>query len=150
MARIFFGLFTPRWQILGTYFAGTVTEVGSSVTRFAVGDRVAGINVVSFGAHADIDYAKEDFTEARDTYDIVFDAIGKSSFARSRRSLTREGLVHDDRSVPRTSSLKRRGVPVSADGRPRSSSPAWQDRPRCSTTSPSCTTSSSKEHSSPS
>lgn len=183
-ARIYFGLTKPKWPVLGTNFAGTVVAVGAEVSRYSVGDRVAGINISDFGAHAEyvtatedgvitatpagltdietvavfdgsitalpflrdrarlradhtilingaagavgsaavqlakhygahvtavcstrnvaagralgadhvIDYTAEDFTDARDKYDVVFDAVARSSFARVRQSLTRDGL----------------------------------------------------------
>jgi NADPH:quinone reductase-like Zn-dependent oxidoreductase len=47
--------------------------------------------VARLGADQVIDYEREDFTRARDHYDVIFDAIGKSSFAKSRRSLKSTG-----------------------------------------------------------
>ena len=41
----------------------------------------------SLGAHVAIDYLQEDFTRNGETYDVVFDAVGKHSFRRCRRSL---------------------------------------------------------------
>jgi NADPH:quinone reductase-like Zn-dependent oxidoreductase len=52
MPRLYFGLAKPKWPILGTNFAGEVAAVGSAVTRFAVGDPVAGANMTDFGATA--------------------------------------------------------------------------------------------------
>ena len=46
----------------------------------------------SLGADKVIDYTKEDFTKNGETYDIVFDAVGKSSFSRCKGSLTQEGV----------------------------------------------------------
>jgi NADPH:quinone reductase-like Zn-dependent oxidoreductase len=43
--------------------------------------------VRSLGADQVIDYLQEDFTKNGQTYDVVFDAVGKHSFRRSRRSL---------------------------------------------------------------
>ena len=43
--------------------------------------------VRSLGAPDVIDRLREDFTRNGKTYDIVFDAVGKHSFRRSRRSL---------------------------------------------------------------
>jgi NADPH:quinone reductase-like Zn-dependent oxidoreductase len=43
--------------------------------------------VRSLGADTVIDYEREDFTKSGETYDVVFDAVGKQSFRRSRRSL---------------------------------------------------------------
>src|SRR5512141_542335 len=43
--------------------------------------------VRSLGADEVIDYLQEDFTKNGETYDVVFDAVGKHSFKRCRRSL---------------------------------------------------------------
>jgi NADPH:quinone reductase-like Zn-dependent oxidoreductase len=51
--------------------------------------------VRSLGAGAVIDYTREDFTTDGRTYDVVFDAVGKQSFRRSRRSLKPSGIYVD-------------------------------------------------------
>jgi NADPH:quinone reductase-like Zn-dependent oxidoreductase len=48
--------------------------------------------VRSLGADVVIDYMREDFTKSGKTYDAVFDAVGKHSFRRSRRSLKPGGI----------------------------------------------------------
>ncbi len=48
--------------------------------------------VKSLGADEVIDYTKEDFTKSVDTYDIIFDTVGKSSFSRCKDSLTQKGV----------------------------------------------------------
>jgi len=45
----------------------------------------------SLGADRVIDYTQEDFTRNGQTYAVIFDAVGKHSFARCKRSLTRGG-----------------------------------------------------------
>ena len=46
----------------------------------------------TLGADRAIDYTRDDFTKDHETYDIVFDAVGKLSFLRSRRSLKPGGV----------------------------------------------------------
>jgi NADPH:quinone reductase-like Zn-dependent oxidoreductase len=48
--------------------------------------------VRSLGADEVIDYMQEDFTKNGKAYDVVFDAVGKHSFKRSRGSLKPGGL----------------------------------------------------------
>lgn len=184
IARLFSGPFKPRLPILGDAFAGIVVSVGAGVTRFSVGDRVAGATGPTLGAHAQfvvvdeagamirlpsevefgaaaglcdgglvalpflrdqarleagqhvlvngasgsigtaavqlaramgavvtgvtstrnlelvrsigadrvIDYTAEDFTEADAAYDVIFDTVGKSSFARCHDALKPDGI----------------------------------------------------------
>jgi NADPH:quinone reductase-like Zn-dependent oxidoreductase len=47
--------------------------------------------VRSLGADRVIDYTQEDFTKNGQTYDVIFDAVGKHSFRRCRDSLSRGG-----------------------------------------------------------
>ena len=46
----------------------------------------------SLGAEHVIDYTKEDFTENGQLYDVVIDAVGKSSFFRCRKILKPKGI----------------------------------------------------------
>jgi len=47
--------------------------------------------VKSLGADKVIDYIQEDFTKSDETYDIIFDTVGKSSFSQCRSSLKKNG-----------------------------------------------------------
>lgn len=182
ITRFFSGVLRPKFNILGTEFAGEVVAVGAEVTKFGVGDRVFGVNATEFGTHAQyacidenapvalmpsnvdfvdaagvsdgvvlaltnlrsgrlvegqriliygasgsigtagvqlakhmgahvtavcateqvelmkslgadvvIDRTRRDFTAIGETYDIVFDAVGKSSFRKCRRLLVKRG-----------------------------------------------------------
>jgi NADPH:quinone reductase-like Zn-dependent oxidoreductase len=48
--------------------------------------------VRALGADHVIDRTLSDFTEARDAYDVIFDAVGKSSFGRCRAALRPGGI----------------------------------------------------------
>jgi NADPH:quinone reductase-like Zn-dependent oxidoreductase len=45
----------------------------------------------SLGADRVIDYTRADFTKSGETYDVIFDVVGKSSFSRSVRALNPNG-----------------------------------------------------------
>ncbi|WP_055045191.1 NAD(P)-dependent alcohol dehydrogenase [Devosia sp. A16] len=201
IARLFSGPFKPRLPILGDAFAGTVVRVGAGVTRFAVGDRVAGSTGPELGAHAQfaavdqhgaivklpeaaafgaaagvcdggltalpflrdhgrvepgqhvlingasgsigstavqlaramgavvtgvtstgnlalvrslgadrvIDYTAEDFTAADAAYDVIFDTVGKSSFARCHHALKPDGIYLSPTPILSTSMLRKTG-----------------------------------------
>jgi NADPH:quinone reductase-like Zn-dependent oxidoreductase len=47
--------------------------------------------VKSLGANRIIDYTQEDFTKSDETYDIIFDTVGKSSFSDCQGSLKKNG-----------------------------------------------------------
>jgi NADPH:quinone reductase-like Zn-dependent oxidoreductase len=50
--RLFFGLFKPKKEILGSVFSGEIESVGSAVQRFKIGDEVFGHTDMSFGTYA--------------------------------------------------------------------------------------------------
>lgn len=70
-------------QLLAHHFGAEVT---------AVCDTKAVKVVRSLGAKEVIDRFREDFTKRDTTYDVIFDAVGKHSFRRCRRSLKTGGI----------------------------------------------------------
>ncbi len=46
----------------------------------------------SLGADKTIDYTQEDFTNNNEAYDIIFDAVGKLSASRCKKSLKKNGV----------------------------------------------------------
>jgi NADPH:quinone reductase-like Zn-dependent oxidoreductase len=81
-----------------------IIGAGGSIGSFAVqlaryyGAEVTGVDspgkldmLRSIGADQVIDYTREDFTKSAETYDVIFDVMGKSSFSGSLRSLKQNG-----------------------------------------------------------
>ena len=78
--------------------SGSVGTAGVQLAKYFGADVTAVCNtknvelVASLGADRVIDYTKEDFTKNGETYDVIFDAVGKHSFRRCRRSLKPGGI----------------------------------------------------------
>jgi NADPH:quinone reductase-like Zn-dependent oxidoreductase len=51
--------------------------------------------VKALGADHVFDYTKSDFTKTDQSYDIIFDTVGKTSFSRCKSSLTEKGIFLD-------------------------------------------------------
>jgi NADPH:quinone reductase-like Zn-dependent oxidoreductase len=78
--------------------SGAIGTAGVQLARYFGADvtAVCGTKnlelVRSLGADRVIDYTKEDFTKNGQTYDVIFDAVGKHSFKRCRGSLASGGV----------------------------------------------------------
>lgn len=79
---------------------GASGSVGTAAVQLgrALGAEVVGVCsaanvalVTSLGAARVIDYTKEDFAQAAGTFDVVFDAVGKTSKAQCRPALAKGG-----------------------------------------------------------
>lgn len=79
---------------------GASGSIGSSAVQLAnhFGAEVTGVCsaantqlVRSLGANKVIDYTKQDFTKTGDTYDIIFDTLGKRTYLQCKNALTEHG-----------------------------------------------------------
>jgi NADPH:quinone reductase-like Zn-dependent oxidoreductase len=75
---------------IGTAAVQVAKHFGAHVTAVCNTKNVELVR--SLGADVVIDYLQEDFTKTGETYDVIFDAVGKHSFRRSRRSLKPGGI----------------------------------------------------------
>ena len=80
---------------------GTTGAIGSAAVQLACyfGAEVTAVChtnyvdlVKSLGASVVIDYTKEDFTKLPQSFDLVFDAVGKSSFGKCKPLLRKKGI----------------------------------------------------------
>lgn len=79
--------------------------------------------VSSIGADEVIDYTKEDFVNSGLTYDIIFDAVGKTTFSHCKKSLASQGVFLESaiglgvfRHVIWTSMFSRKKAKIAATG----------------------------------
>src|SRR5204863_7666161 len=93
------GAALAKGQALLIYGAsGAIGTAGVQLARYFGADVTAVCNtknlelVRSLGADRAIDYTHEDFTKNGQTYDVIFDAVGKHSFGRCRASLKPGGV----------------------------------------------------------
>jgi len=75
---------------IGSAAVQLAKSLGASVTAVCRGEHVP--LVASLGADHVIDYTTEDFTTHGATYDVVFDAVGKTSFGQCKPLLRPNGV----------------------------------------------------------
>ena len=78
---------------VGTAGVQLARNLGADVTAVCSSKSVELVR--SLGAGQVIDYTADDFTRSERRYDVVFDAVGKTSFRRCRRLLKRGGTFVD-------------------------------------------------------
>jgi NADPH:quinone reductase-like Zn-dependent oxidoreductase len=90
----------PGQKILINGASGGIGSAAAQLAKSHFGAHVTGVcstprvaYVKSLGADKVIDYTREDFTRNGETYDAIFDVLGKSSFARCKNSLKPGGLL---------------------------------------------------------
>lgn len=89
----------PGQKVLINGASGGIGSLAVQIARY-FGAEVTGVcstprmdYVKSLGADKVIDYTKEDFTRNGETYDLIFDVLGRSSFSRSKNSLKPSGIL---------------------------------------------------------
>lgn len=75
---------------VGTYAMQLAKHFGAEVTGVCSTKNVAMVR--SLGAGRVVDYTLEDFAARGETYDIIFDAVGKRTASDSRRALAKGGV----------------------------------------------------------
>ena len=75
---------------IGTYAVQLAKYYGAEVTGVCSGANAE--MVKSLGADKVIDYTKEDFTKSGETYDVIFDVVGKITFSQCKSSLKQKGI----------------------------------------------------------
>lgn len=74
---------------VGTFAVQLARNLGAEVTGVCSGSNLELVR--SLGAEKVIDYTVSDFTENGETYDVIFDAVGKLSRSKVKHSLTEAG-----------------------------------------------------------
>ncbi|WP_223279515.1 NAD(P)-dependent alcohol dehydrogenase [Phaeocystidibacter marisrubri] len=89
---------TPGQRVLINGAAGAVGSAGLQIAKH-FGAHVTAVasahnhgKLTQLGADACIDYQTQDFTESNQLFDVVFDAVGKSSYAKCKSILTPNGI----------------------------------------------------------
>lgn len=75
---------------IGSAAVQLLKSLGARVTAVCATEHLA--LVKGLGADRVVDYTAQDFTEDEQTYDVVIDAVGKSTFGRCRRLLKPGGI----------------------------------------------------------
>ena len=75
---------------VGTYAIQIARHFGAEVTGVCSTSNIEMVR--SLGADMVIDYTKEDFTERKEKYDVIFDAVGKIKFSKRKKALNKTGV----------------------------------------------------------
>jgi len=75
---------------VGTYAIQIAKYFGAEVTAVCSNSNLE--MVKSLGADKVIDYTRKDFTQSGETYDVIYDAVGKIESLKRKKSLSKSGL----------------------------------------------------------
>ena len=97
---------------VGTYAVQLAKYFGAEVTGVC---STSNIDLVkSLGADNVIDHTKDDFSKNGTVYDVIFDAVGKSSFSDCMESLQKEGIYLQAIAMPPIS-LRMRWISIKSN-----------------------------------
>ena len=92
------GNIQPGDKVLINGASGSIGSAAVQIAKNHFGAQVTGVcgtprleYVKSLGADEVVDYTKEDFAQKDQSYDLIFDILGKSSYARCKNSLNENG-----------------------------------------------------------
>lgn len=90
---------TKEYNVLVNGATGAIGSAAVQIIKHHIGAKVTAVCstehvdlVKSLGADVVIDYKKNDFTAVNDTFDVVFDAVGKSTFGKCKKILKPKGI----------------------------------------------------------
>lgn len=75
---------------VGSYAVQLAAYFGAEITAVCSGRNLDLVR--SLGAARAIDYTKEDFSKSGETYNLIFDTVGKSSFSQCKKLLKQRGI----------------------------------------------------------
>jgi NADPH:quinone reductase-like Zn-dependent oxidoreductase len=90
----------PGQKILVNGASGGIGAMAVQLAKHHYGVEVTGVcgtprldYVKALGSDKVIDYTQQDFTQNGETYDLIFDIMGRSSFTRCKNSLKPDGIL---------------------------------------------------------
>jgi NADPH:quinone reductase-like Zn-dependent oxidoreductase len=78
---------------VGTYAIQIAKYYGAEVTAVCSASNLE--MVKALGADKVIDYTQQDFTQSGETYDVIYDAVGKIESSKRRKSLAKSGVYQN-------------------------------------------------------